>query len=119
MYGGKVIDVSDPPASNFNSPLKLNVELTSDWDNYNISGTTACNGGARVIRLSVMTTKWSVIRSTASYVSIRKSISHPNSPDTRVNWKPEFAYGASVSLEVNNVLNNKMSRIPLSTPVTR
>lgn len=27
--------------------------------------------------------------------------------DTRVNWKPEFAYGASVSLEVNNVLNNK------------
>ena len=37
MYGGKVIDVSDLPASNFNSPLKLNVELTSDWDNYNIS----------------------------------------------------------------------------------
>ncbi len=108
MYGGKVIDVSDLPASNFNSPLKLNVELTSDWDNYNISWYNrlqwwgARNQAVRHDNEVVRDPQYGELR-----VYQKEHFASKFTWDTRVNWKPEFAYGASVSLEVNNVLNNK------------
>ena len=108
MYGGKVIDVSDLPASNFNSPLKLNVELTSDWDNYSVSLYNRLQWwGARS---QAVRHENEVIRD-PEYGELRvyqkENFASKFTWDTRVNWKPEFAYGASVSVEINNVLNNK------------
>lgn len=107
-YNGKVIDAKDLPSTNYNSPLKFNLELTSEWQEY---GLTLYN------RLQWWGSRQQAVRYGNEYYNdpefgqLRKySQEHFASRytwDGRVTWKPSFAYGASVSVEVNNILNNK------------
>ncbi len=107
-YNGKVIDAKNLPSTNYNSPLKFNLELTSEWDEY---GLTLYN------RLQWWGSRNQAVRydndyyTDPEYGQLRKySQQHFASRytwDSRVTWKPDFAYGMSVSVEVNNLLNNK------------
>ena len=36
-YNGKIIDASKLPSTSFNSPIKLNLEMTSVWDDYDVT----------------------------------------------------------------------------------
>ncbi|MTC61287.1 TonB-dependent receptor plug domain-containing protein [Providencia rustigianii] len=109
-YNGKVIDASKLPSTSFNSPFKVNLELTSVWDNYDLTWYNRLQWwGARdqVVRYgngegTYTDPEYGLIR--------RYTDQHYSSKytwDTRLGWKPDFAYGFGVSVEVNNVLNNK------------
>ena len=107
-YDGKVIDASKLPSTSFNSPFKFNLDLTSVWDNYDLTWYN---------RLQWFGARHQAVRYDNSYYSdsengqMRKyTKQHFGSRytwDTRLGWKPDFAYGFSFSVEVNNVLNNK------------
>lgn len=107
-YDGKVIDASKLPSTNFNSPLKFNLELTSVWDEYN---TTWFN------RLQWHGPRNQAVRYDndyyfdAEYGQVRKydkqRFSSRFTWDTKLTWQPEFAYGVGISVEVNNVLNTR------------
>ncbi|WP_300000309.1 TonB-dependent receptor [uncultured Cedecea sp.] len=107
-YDGKVIDASKLPSTSFNSPFKFNLELTSVWDNYDLTWYN---------RLQWFGARNQAVRYDNSYYfdnehgQMRKyTKQHFGSRytwDTRLGWKPDFAYGFGFSVEVNNVLNNK------------
>ncbi len=107
-YDGKIIDASKLPSTSFNSPIKFNLELTSVWDEYNV---TFYN------RLQWWGARSQAVRYENQYYidpeygQVRKynkqNFASKYTWDTRLGWKPDFAYGFSVSVEVNNVLNNK------------
>ncbi len=107
-YDGKVIDASKLPSTSFNSPIKLNLELTSVWDEYDL---TLYN------RLQWWGSRNQAVRYDNSYYSdpevgqlrkyTKQKFASKYTWDTRLGWKPDFTYGFGFSVEVNNVLNNK------------
>ena len=107
-YDGKVIDASKLPSTSFNSPIKLNLELTSVWDEYDVTWYN---------RLQWWGSRDQAVRYDNSYYSdpevgqVRKyskqRFASKYTWDTRLGWKPDFAHGFGISVEVNNVLNNK------------
>ncbi|MGJ3355492.1 secretin and TonB N-terminal domain-containing protein [Providencia sp. Je.9.19] len=107
-YDGKVIDASKLPSTSFNSPIKLNLELTSVWDEYDVTWYN---------RLQWWGARSQAVRYDNSYYfdpevgQVRKytkqNFASKYTWDTRLGWKPDFAYGFGFSVEVNNVLNNK------------
>ncbi|MDD9341091.1 MAG: TonB-dependent receptor plug domain-containing protein [Providencia heimbachae] len=107
-YDGKVIDASKLPSTSFNSPIKLNLELTSVWDEYDL---TLYN------RLQWWGSRDQAVRYDNSYYSdpevgqlrkyTKQKFASKYTWDTRLGWKPDFTYGFGFSVEVNNVLNNK------------
>ncbi len=107
-YDGKIIDASKLPSTSFNSPIKFNLELTSVWDEYDVTFYNRLQWwGAR----SQAVRYENEYASDPEYGQVRKyskqNFASKYSWDTRLGWKPDFAYGFSVSVEVNNVLNNK------------
>nr|WP_314265187.1 TonB-dependent receptor plug domain-containing protein [uncultured Moellerella sp.] len=107
-YDGKVIDASKLPSTSFNSPVKINAELTSVWDEYNLTWYNRLQWwGARdqAVRYD------NAYYSDPEYGQVKKytkqNFSSKYSWDTRLGWKPDFAYGFGFSVEVNNLLNNK------------
>ncbi|MBS0849417.1 TonB-dependent receptor [Citrobacter sp. JGM124] len=107
-YDGKVIDATQLPSTSFNSPFKINLELTSVWDEYNVTWYN---------RLQWWGSRHQAIRDDESSYSdpeygllrkyTRQNFASKYTWDTRIGWKPDFAYGFGFSVEVNNVLNNK------------
>lgn len=107
-YDGKVIDASKLPSTSFNSPFKLNLELTSVWDDYDLTWYNRLQWwGARdqAVRYD------NAYAFDPEYGQVRKytkqHFSSKYTWDTRLGWKPDFAYGFGFSVEVNNILNNK------------
>ncbi|CAG9410359.1 TPA: secretin and TonB N-terminal domain-containing protein [Providencia alcalifaciens] len=107
-YDGKVIDASKLPSTSFNSPIKLNLELTSVWDEYDVTWYN---------RLQWWGSRDQAVRYDNAYYSdpengqlrkyTKQNFASKYTWDTRLGWKPDFAYGFGFSVEVNNVLNNK------------
>ncbi|WP_265694012.1 secretin and TonB N-terminal domain-containing protein [Providencia rustigianii] len=107
-YDGKVIDSSKLPSTSFNSPIKLNLELTSVWDEYDVTWYNRLQWwGARNQAVRYDNNYYN----DAEYGQLRKytkqNFASKYTWDTRLGWKPDFAYGFGVSVEVNNVLNNR------------
>lgn len=107
-YNGKIIDASKLPSTSFNSPIKLNLEMTSVWDDYDVTWYN---------RLQWWGSRSQAVRYDNAYDfdpeygQVRKytkqHFASKYTWDTRLGWKPDFAYGFGVSVEVNNVLNNR------------
>ncbi|MBI6203756.1 secretin and TonB N-terminal domain-containing protein [Providencia rettgeri] len=107
-YDGKIIDASKLPSTSFNSPFKFNLELTSVWDDYDLTWYNRLQWwGARdqAVRYD------NAYAVAPEYGQVRKytkqHFSSKYTWDTRLGWKPEFAHGFGFSVEVNNILNNK------------
>ncbi|EKT55389.1 secretin and TonB N-terminal domain-containing protein [Providencia burhodogranariea] len=107
-YNGKIIDASKLPSTSFNSPFKVNVELTSVWDDYDLTWYNRLQWwGARdqAVRYE------NAYDFDPEYGQVRKytkqHFASKYTWDTRLGWKPDFAYGFGFSVEVNNILNNK------------
>ncbi|MEX0425060.1 TonB-dependent receptor plug domain-containing protein [Providencia rettgeri] len=107
-YDGKIIDASKLPSTSFNSPFKFNLELTSVWDDYDLTWYNRLQWwGARdqAVRYD------NAYAVDPEYGQVRKytkqHFSSKYTWDTRLGWKPEFAHGFGFSVEVNNILNNK------------
>ncbi len=108
-YDGKIIDAKDLPSGNFNSPLKITADLTSVWDEWNVTWFNQL--------------QWNSWRSQAEKTNNGNPIQTPEDGyiyaykkqnyssrftwNTKLSWQPEFAYGVGVSVEVNNVLNTR------------
>lgn len=107
-YDGKVIDSSKLPSTSFNSPIKLNLEMTSVWDEYDVTWYN---------RLQWWGSRDQAVRYDNAYYTdpeygqlrkyTKQNFASKYTWDTRLGWKPDFAYGFGFSVEVNNVLNNK------------
>ncbi|EJD6047706.1 secretin and TonB N-terminal domain-containing protein [Providencia rettgeri] len=107
-YDGKIIDASKLPSTSFNSPFKFNLELTSVWDDYDLTWYNRLQWwGARdqAVRYD------NAYAVDPEYGQVRKytkqHFSSKYTWDTRLGWKPEFAHGFGFSVEVKNILNNK------------
>jgi len=102
-----VIDASKLPSTSFNSPFKVNLELTSVWDEYDLTWYN---------RLQWWGARHQAIRDDENHYDseyglmrqyTKQNFASKYTWDTRIGWKPDFAYGFGFSVEVNNVLNNK------------
>ncbi|MDX4945700.1 secretin and TonB N-terminal domain-containing protein [Providencia manganoxydans] len=107
-YDGKVIDASKLPSTSFNSPFKFNLELTSVWDDYDLTWYNrlqwwgARNQAVRYDNAYAFDPEYGQVR---KYT--KQHFASKYTWDTRLGWKPDFAYGFGFSVEVNNILNNK------------
>lgn len=108
-YDGRVINAADLPATDFNSPWRFNLELTSDWQEYNL---TFYN------RLQWRSARNQAVRYGNEYYldpdSGKQMLKYDKTHfasnfrwDTKVTWQPAFAYGVGISVEVNNLLNKR------------
>lgn len=107
-YDGKIINAKDLPSGNFNSPLKITAELTSVWDDLDVTWYNRLQwNGARsqAEKANNGSPKPSEYGPLFEYK--KRNYSSRFTWDTKLGWKPEFAYGVGISVEVNNVLNTK------------
>ncbi|MDO4937429.1 MAG: hypothetical protein Q4E62_05895 [Sutterellaceae bacterium] len=112
-YDGDVMDAEDLDATDFNIPVRLDLELTSEWDQWGLTWYNYFHFNAK---------RSQAIRDDGEYASwydpeadettqIRKyskvRFASTWSWDTKLLYKPDWARGVGISLEVYNVLNNE------------
>ncbi|WP_335924529.1 TonB-dependent receptor plug domain-containing protein [Shewanella indica] len=108
-YDGKVIAAADLPATDFNAPWKIDLELTHEFDDYGLTwynllhwtssreqASRDQNGYFRDPETGKDLVKYSKVDFASTFRW-----------DTKLQWQPEFAKGASVSVEIYNLLNRK------------
>lgn len=108
-YDGKIINAADLPSTDFNSPLRANVEWIAELPQY---GTTIYNlwqwqqGRAQATRHE---NDYAVDPSTGKQVLKYQRVDFEDTFrwDVKAEWKPSFAYGAAISAEITNLLNNE------------
>ncbi|MGF1909517.1 TonB-dependent receptor plug domain-containing protein [Vibrio kasasachensis] len=108
-YDGKIINAADLPSTDFNSPLRANVEWIAELPQY---GTTLYNlwqwqdGRAQATRHE---NDYAVDPSTGKQVLKYQRVDFEDTFrwDLKAEWKPSFAKGAAVSAEITNLLDNK------------
>lgn len=108
LYDGKVIDAKKLPSGNFNSPLKATAELTSVFDNYGLTWYNIVQWNGKRSQAE-KTNNGSPVQTDQGYVYAYKKQNYSSrfTWDTKLSWKPEFAKGLGISVEVNNVLNTR------------
>lgn len=108
LYNGQLINAKDLPSGNFNSPFKVTAELTSVWDDWNVTWYNRLQWNSWRTQAE-KTNNGAPVNTSEGYVYAYKKqkFSSRFTWDTKASWKPEFAYGVGVSVEVNNVLNTK------------
>ncbi|CAM3596268.1 MULTISPECIES: TonB-dependent receptor [Yersinia] len=108
-YDGKVINASDLPSTNFNSPWRFNLELTSDWQEHNLTFYNLLQWrGPRDQAVRYQQDYYTDPTTGSQMLKYEKThFASTYRWDTKVTWKPDFAYGAGISVEVNNVLNKR------------
>lgn len=107
-YNGKVIKASKLPATDFNLPLRLNVELKTQIPNWELSVYNLLQWHGR---------RYQAVRYDNTYYTDkehghlaryeREDFASTIRWDMKVSWAPSFTHGGSISLEVDNVLNKK------------
>lgn len=107
-YDGRVIDADKLPSTSFNSPFKFNIELTSEWENYDLTWYNrlqwwgARHQAVRYDNAYYFDSEYGQMRRYS-----KQNFASRYTLDTRLGWKPAFAHGMSFSVEINNLLNNK------------
>lgn len=107
-YDGKIIAASDLPSTDFNAPWRANVEWIAELPQY---GTTIYNlwqwqqGRAQATRHE---NDYALDPATGKQVLKYQRVDFANTFrwDIKAEWQPSFAYGAALSAEVTNLLNN-------------
>lgn len=108
-YDGKVINAADLPSTNFNSPWRLNLELTSEWQEYSLTFYNLWQWRSSRDQAVRYQNEYYTDTSTGTQM-LKYEKTHFASNfrwDTKVTWQPAFAYGAGISIEVNNLLNKR------------
>ena len=108
-YDGKIIDASELPSTDFNAPLRANVEWIAELPQY---GTTIYNlwqwqqGRDQATRHE---NDYAVDPSTGKQVLKYQRVDFASTFrwDLKAEWKPSFGYGAAVSAEITNLLDNE------------
>ena len=107
-YNGKVIKASKLPATDFNLPLRFNLELTTAFPDYDLSIYNQFQWHAQrsqAVRYE-SSYKWDPDKGQLARYD-REDFGSTFRWDVKMLWKPSFAYGANMSLEVNNLLNKR------------
>lgn len=107
-YNGKVIKASKLPATDFNLPLRFNFELRTQIPDWDLSVYNIFEWHGRRYQAARYDNEYhndSQHGQLARYT--REDFASTFRWDMKVSWAPSFAYGGSVSLEVDNVLNKK------------
>lgn len=107
-YNGKVIKASKLPATDFNLPLRLNVELKTQIPDWGLSVYNLLEWHGRRYQAVRYDNKYYNDREHGQMARYeREDFASTLRWDMKVSWAPSFAYGGSVSLEIDNVLNKK------------
>lgn len=109
LYDGKIIDAKDLPSGNFNSPLKITADLTSVWDEWNVTWFNQLQWNSWRSQAEKTNNGNPIQTPEAGYIYAYKKQNYSSrfTWDTKLSWQPEFAYGVGISVEVNNVLNTR------------
>ena len=112
MYDGKLIDVEDMDATDFNVPIRLMLETTHTWNQYGVTWFNFLRfDGSRdqAVRPDSDAydeyTKDGVNYKVAKYEKLHFGSNW--AWDTKLQYRPDWARGLEVAMEVTNVLNNK------------
>ena len=108
-YDGQIINAADLPSTDFNTPLRANIEWIAKLPQY---GTTIYNlwqwqqGRAQATRHE---NDYAVDPATGKQVLKYQRVDFSNTFrwDLKAQWQPSIAYGAAVSVEITNLLDNK------------
>lgn len=109
-YDGKLIDADDLDATDFNIPLKFNIETTHHWVPWGLTwyNLFKWNGSRDQAQLdSGNYYRPDGVNGPAYAMYNKNHFSSTWTWDTKLQYKPDWAKGVGVSLEVNNVTNQK------------
>lgn len=107
-YRGKVIKASKLPATDFNLPLRLNVELKTQIPNWDLSLYNVLQWHSRRYQATKYEDKYHYDKQHGQLICYeREDFASTFQWDMKVSWEPSFTHGGSISLEVDNVLNKK------------
>ena len=108
-YEGKLINAASLPATDFNIPVKINVELTSSLPQYGLTFYNLLQWNSPRSQAVRYINRYHTDETTGT-----RSVEYSKEKfasflrwDMKANWKPAFAYGANISVEANNLLNRK------------
>ncbi|MFZ3532196.1 TonB-dependent receptor plug domain-containing protein [Vibrio harveyi] len=108
-YDGKVINASDLPATDFNSPFRANVELISVLPQYDLSIYNLWQWQASHDQATRHDNSYYVDPASKEkmYKYERVDFASTFRWDVKAEWKPTFAHGVAIAMEVTNLLNNE------------
>ncbi|MCJ8351448.1 TonB-dependent receptor plug domain-containing protein [Moritella sp.] len=108
-YDGKIIAAEDLPSTDFNAPLLVNLEWTTKINQYGLTWYNLANWQSSREQATRHENAYAIDPSTNKQVLKYESVKFASTFrwNTKLMWQPKFAKGAALSIEVNNVLNNK------------
>lgn len=108
-YNGKIINASDLPATDFNIPVKVNVELTSKIPEYDLTLYNLLQWQSSRHQAVRYSNQYYIDPNTGNKMAKyeKERFASTFRWDTKLGWTPSFAKGANFSVEVNNILNKK------------
>lgn len=105
IYDGKLIDAKDLKGTDFNIPVRLLIETTSSWDPWGVTWYNQLRWNSKRTQAEYDDTQ--VINGQEYYQYSKQRYPSTWIWDSKLMYKPDWAKGVGVSLEVYNVLNNK------------
>lgn len=108
-YDGKIIAAEDLPSTDFNAPWLAKLEWSSKLNNYHVTVYNLLNWQSKREQATRHGNDYAVDQETGKQVLKYESVDFASTFrwDTKLLWEPHFAKGAALSVEVNNLLDNK------------
>lgn len=108
-YDGKIIDADDLPSTDFNAPWRVNLEWTSQLPTYDLTFYNLLQWQSSREQVTRHENEYAIDSATGNQVMKYEAVDFEDTLrwDVKAQWQPKFAYGASLALEVTNLLNNK------------
>lgn len=105
-YNGKVIKASKLPSTDFNLPLRLNIEFKTELPDYGLSLYNQFQWHGKRYQAVRYESKYAFDKDKGQLASYdREDFGSTFRWDVKMLWQPNFVPGANISLEVNNLLD--------------
>lgn len=110
-YEGKLVDPKDLPGQDYTVPVKLSLEMMQSWEKYGLTffNTLEWNSARNVAEKDGDGVRTITTTSSVEQVRAYKKVRYPSTFtwNTKLSYKPQFAKGLTLSLEVDNVTDRK------------
>lgn len=106
-YNGSVINASDLPATDFNLPLRINLELKSAFPDYDLAFYNLLQWHSQRYQAVRFDNEYHEENGERMAKYNREDFASTFRWDVKALWTPSFLPGANFSVEVNNILNKR------------
>lgn len=105
IYDGKLIDAKDLKGTDFNVPVRFLIETTSSWDPWGLAWYNQFRWNSKRTQAEYDDTQ--VLNEQEYYKYSKQHYPSTWTWDSKLMYKPDWAKGLGISLEIYNVLNHK------------